>query len=447
MGVVYQARQLRLQRLVALKMILGGGHAGDDLLARFRTEAEAVARLNHPNVVQVFEVGEHQGLPWLSLEFCPGGSLEKKLAGTPLPDKEAAALVQTLARAMAAAHQAGIVHRDLKPGNVLLAADGTPKITDFGLARKLDEQSRTQTGAALGTPSYMAPEQAEGKKGVGPAADIYALGAILYECLTGRPPFKSATTYDTLMQVVADEPVPPTRLNRQVPLDLETMVLKCLRKNPRRRYRSASALANDLGRFLRGEPILARPVGLRERAEKWMRRNPSQTAVLAVTGMMLLTLLLIPLFALPVLLVRWVSGGSGSQVSPPVASRLHTAETNLQRATDDLNSSNHSVAELAVSLSAAPHLRPSQAALVAEALTQALEETRDPSKLAALAQALLETPGCPEDSRRLILDYLGRRFEQRLENPQEFIRFARDQQLLAPPSAARPVEPKSPGKR
>jgi serine/threonine-protein kinase len=190
MGVVYQARHIALDRVVALKMILRGEHEGPEQRRRFRTEAEAVARLQHPNVVQIHEVGEHDGLPFFSLEFCPGGSLERKLGGTPLPPREAARLVQTLALAMQAAHERGIVHRDLKPANVLLAEGGTPKVTDFGLAKKLDESGQTPSGAVVGTPSYMAPEQAGGKgREVGPAADVYALGAILYECLTGRPPF------------------------------------------------------------------------------------------------------------------------------------------------------------------------------------------------------------------------------------------------------------------
>jgi WD40 repeat protein len=282
MGVVYQARQTKLNRPVALKMILAGSHAGAADLARFQTEAEAIARLRHPNIVQVYEVGEHEGKPYFSLEFCPGGSLEKKLGGTPLPAREAAVLGETLARAMQAAHEQHVIHRDLKPANVLLAGDGTPKITDFGLAKKLDEAGQTQSGAVMGTPSYMAPEQAGGKSGeIGPAADVYALGAILYECLTGRPPFKAATALDTIMQVVSDEPVPPTRLQTKVPRDLETICLKCLHKEARKRYASARELADDLRRFLDGEPVRARPVGRAERAAKWVKRNPVVTALLA----------------------------------------------------------------------------------------------------------------------------------------------------------------------
>jgi serine/threonine-protein kinase len=300
MGVVYKARQTRLRRTVALKMILGGGHASGADLERFRTEAEAIARLQHPHIVQIHEVGEHDGLPFFSLEFCPGGSLDKKLAGTPLPAREAAALVEQLARGMQAAHDKGVIHRDLKPANVLLAEDGTPKVTDFGLAKKLDERGQTQTGSVMGTPSYMAPEQAGGKsRELGPACDIYALGAILYECLTGRPPFRAATPLDTVLQVVSDEPVPPRQLQSKMPRDLETICLKCLRKEPARRYATAADLADDLHRFQAGEAIRARPVGQLERAIKWVRRRP---AVAALTVGLAATVLLL------------VVGGSGAAV-------------------------------------------------------------------------------------------------------------------------------------
>jgi formylglycine-generating enzyme required for sulfatase activity/tRNA A-37 threonylcarbamoyl transferase component Bud32 len=282
MGVVYEARHRKLRRTVALKMILAGNHSGATDLARFRTEAETIARLQHPNIIQIHEVGEHGGLPYLALEFCAGGSLEKKLAAAPLLPCEAAALVEKLARAMHAAHQKGVIHRDLKPANVLLAEGGAPKVTDFGLAKKLDEAGQTATGAVMGTPSYMAPEQAEARKGqLGPLADVYALGAVLYECLTGRPPFKAATAIDTLLQVVADEPVPPRQLQPKVPRDLETICLKCLHKEPHKRYASAEALADDLRRFLAGEPIRARPVGTAERAVMWARRHRAVTALAA----------------------------------------------------------------------------------------------------------------------------------------------------------------------
>jgi WD40 repeat protein len=298
MGVVYVARQAGLDRLVALKMILAGGHARAAELARFKTEAEAIARLQHPNIVAVYEVGECGGKPFLALEFCGGGSLDRKLAGSPLPPEQAARLVEALARAMQAAHLANVIHRDLKPANVLLGEDGTPKITDFGLAKKLDEVGQTHTGDVMGTPSYMAPEQARGQKDIGPAADIYALGAILYELLGGRPPFKAATVYDTLVQVIAEEPVPPRRLNAQVPADLETICLKCLHKEPGKRYSSAAALADDLARFLAGEPIQARPVSVMERVAKWTRRRPAVAGLSAAC-------LLVALVAFGVVIWKW----------------------------------------------------------------------------------------------------------------------------------------------
>jgi tRNA A-37 threonylcarbamoyl transferase component Bud32/cell division protein FtsB len=290
MGVVYKARQTALKRLAALKMILSGDYASPQELARFRTEAEAVARLQHPNIVQVFEVGEHDGRPFFSLEYVGGGTLAAKLRES-LPDpKEAAALVERLARAVHAVHQCDVVHRDLKPANVLLTADGTPKITDFGLAKKLDEEAgQTHAGAVMGTASYMAREQASGATAqVGPLADVYALGAILYECLTGRPPFKAATVYETLRQVREDEPVAPRTLNPAVPRDLETVCLKCLRKEPGHRYASAAALAEDLRRWQAGEPVAARPVGRAEWAAKWVRRNPVVAALVAAVVLALL---------------------------------------------------------------------------------------------------------------------------------------------------------------
>jgi serine/threonine protein kinase len=287
MGIVYKARQVKLNRLVALKMVLSGQHAGRDDLLRFRTEAEAVASLQHLNIVQIYEVGDQDGCPYFSLEYVTGGSLEDKLDREALlPAAAAAQLLETLARAVHAAHQRGIIHRDLKPANVLLTSDGVPKITDFGLAKRLDAPGQTSTGSVMGTPSYMAPEQAEGKtRELGPAVDIYALGAILYELLTGRPPFLGATPLDTLHQVRHQEPVPPRQLQPKVPRDLETLALKCLRKEPRHRYASAAALADDLGRFLRGEPIQARPVSRLVRGWRWCRRKPSQAALAGVSAL------------------------------------------------------------------------------------------------------------------------------------------------------------------
>jgi WD40 repeat protein len=291
MGVVYQARHLGLNRLVALKMILAGSHAGPEALARFRSEAEAVARLQHPNIVQIHDIGEHGGLPYFSLEYVDGGSLAQRLDGTPLPTRKAADLVMTLAHAMHAAHQQGIIHRDLKPANVLLTADGTPKITDFGLAKQVGtEKGQTRSGAIVGTPSYMAPEQAAAKPGtLGPAADIYALGAILYELLTGRPPFRAETPLDTILQVISDEPVPPSRLRPKIPRDLETICLKCLQKDPGKRYASARALGNDLSRFLDGEPIKARPIGPVARLWRWCKRRPLVAGLTAAVAGLLLT--------------------------------------------------------------------------------------------------------------------------------------------------------------
>lgn len=274
MGVVYKARQAQLNRLVAVKMILAGGHAGLAELERFRAEAATLARLQHPNIVQIHEVGEHEGRPYFALEYCPGGSLKDKLHGTPLPSREAAALVVGLARAVHAAHQKGIVHRDLKPANVLLAEDGTLKITDFGLAKRLDEAGQTHSGAVLGTPSYMAPEQASGLgKQVGRPADVYALGAILYEGLTGRPPFQAPTAMETIFQVVHQEPLAPTRLQPQLPRDLEAVCLKCLHKEPERRYATALDLADDLQRVIEGRPTVARPASVVEMGWRWCRRN------------------------------------------------------------------------------------------------------------------------------------------------------------------------------
>jgi outer membrane protein assembly factor BamB len=295
MGVVYRCRHLQLKRTVAVKMILAGGHAGPADLERFRTEAEAIARLQQPNIVQIYEVGEQNGLPYFALEFCPGGSLAQKLSGTPLPPREAAALLETLARAMQVAHAKGVIHRDLKPANVLLAEDGTPKITDFGLAKKLDEPGQTASGAVMGTPSYMAPEQAAGNSAaIGPACDIYALGAILYECLTGRPPFRAATPWETVVQVLTDPPAPPRQLQSRTPRDLETICLKCLEKEPHRRYRTAADLADDLGRFRRDEPIRARPIGRWGRTRRWLWKHRRAVSLVGLAVLAILLTLTAP---------------------------------------------------------------------------------------------------------------------------------------------------------
>jgi WD40 repeat protein len=303
MGVVYQARQTTLGRLVALKMILAGAHAAPDQRRRFRTEAEAAARLEHPNIVHVFEVGEQDHCPYLVLELVDGPCLAdvSLYLTVPPPPMDAAVFVEQLARAVHYAHQRGIIHRDLKPANILLQrkaesdaarsergfriADFEPKITDFGLAKQLNaDQASTQTGEVIGTPSYMAPEQAAVKIGaIGPGADVYALGTILYELLTGVPPFQGQTTWDTISQVLGSEPVPPSSRNPQVPRDLETICLKCLEKAPAKRYATALALADDLRRFKRDEPIMARPISWVERGGKWVRRRPALAGLLAVS--------------------------------------------------------------------------------------------------------------------------------------------------------------------
>src|SRR5262245_37979987 len=251
MGVVYKARHRRLNRAVALKMLLAGPYARPEELERFLREAEAVAGLRHANVVQGYDVGDLDGQPYFTMEEVEGRSLADKLAGAPPSSDQRAVLVAALAEAIQVAHQSGIVHRDLKPANILLTADGTPKVTDFGLARRLDSGGLTLTGIPVGTPSYMAPEQGRGNvNAIGPAVDVYALGAILYELLTGRPPFRAETAAATLQQVLSEDPVPPSRLNPRVPRNLETICLKCLHKEPRLRYVSAAALAEDLRRFL-----------------------------------------------------------------------------------------------------------------------------------------------------------------------------------------------------
>ncbi|MGF1583303.1 MAG: serine/threonine protein kinase [Gemmataceae bacterium] len=275
MGIVYKAKQSNLDRIVALKVILGGLHAPAEHLKRFRVEAEAVARLHHPNIVQIYEVGEHEGHSYFSLEYVDGGTLADKIRDKPIASREAAKLVSTLASAMQVVHGHGLIHRDLKPANVLMTSENHPKITDFGLVKQLDVQAtRTQTGAIMGTPSYMAPEQARGQaSAIGPATDIYALGAILYELLTGRPPFRAETPLDTVLQVANQEALPVRLLNPSVPRDLETICMKCLEKDPNRRYESAQQLANDLDRYLRGESISIRSINFLDRLMRTLERS------------------------------------------------------------------------------------------------------------------------------------------------------------------------------
>jgi eukaryotic-like serine/threonine-protein kinase len=355
MAVVYKARQLSLKRLVALKMILAGEHVGPDRLARFRTEAEAVARLHHPGIVQIYETGEHGGVPYLALEFVAGGSLSQKMRDRGHGPRDAAALIETLADAIDAAHRAGIIHRDLTPSNILLAPPpgggpgddrapriagyGVPKITDFGLAINLGEGSRhTRTGEVVGTPHYMAPEQAQGRrKEFGPPTDIHALGAILYELLTGRPPFIGATAVDTLVQVSYEDPIPPTRLRPDLPRDLEIICLKCLQKEPRQRYASARALAADLRRFLNGEAIQARPTSIGGRVIKWARRRP----VIAALAMFSVVLTVVALASL-----SWALAQESDRRAQAEANERTETELRRQAQTERLRAERMSAAAL-----------------------------------------------------------------------------------------------------
>jgi WD40 repeat protein len=363
MGVVYRARHLQLQRTVALKMLLGGTFAHRDERARFRTEAEAVARLSHPHIVQIYEVGEHDagaGLPrpYFTLEFAEGGNLSSRLAGRPQPPRQAAAWLEALARAAHYAHQQGIVHRDLKPSNVLLTAAGEPKICDFGVAKFLTGSDvKTLSGTLLGTAEFMAPEQALGTVEVGPAADIYALGAILYTALTGRPPFQGTSALHTLEQVRLQEPVPPRRLQPEVPRDLETICLKCLEKEPGRRYASALALADDLRRFLGDQPIKARRPSLGERWARWVRHHKVVAAALVVVTGTLVTAATVStiaavqkeaqrLKALAAEAAARAAQKRAEENSELATRNLYVAKTNLTGMTLDAPSGMHQVAQL-----------------------------------------------------------------------------------------------------
>ena len=287
MGIVYRARHIELNRNIALKMLLSGAYAGRVERARFLREARTAASLRHANIVQVYDAGEFDGRPFFTMELVEGETLAQFLGGNPQPAAKALAMLLTLAEATAYAHQSGIIHRDLKPSNVLLTTDGTLKISDFGLARRLDgEAGVTISGTRVGTPSYMAPEQSLGSESVGPPADVYSLGAILYEMLTGRPPFHGESAAETERQLQTQEPVPPSKLNARVPRDLETICLMCLRKDPQRRFASAAELAEDLRRFQRNEPISARQTGALERAAKWVGRHPA-VATASASGLLM----------------------------------------------------------------------------------------------------------------------------------------------------------------
>jgi hypothetical protein len=290
MGVVYRARQAGLNRVVALKLIKGGGLAGHDELERFRREAEAIAQLDHPNIVPVYEVGEHEGLPFFSMKLIEAGNLAALLATRP-PLRQLVTILAAVARAVHYAHQRGIIHRDLKPGNVLLDAEGQPHVTDFGLARlagpgrESGEAALTQSGAIVGTPGYMAPEQALGRKGaITTLTDVYSLGAILYECLAGQPPFRAETPVEAVLAVVEKEPEPPSRIVADADRDLEAVCLKCLAKDPQQRYASAQVLAEDLERWLAGEPLSVRPPSTAYLVWLWLRKNVRAALWAALIG-------------------------------------------------------------------------------------------------------------------------------------------------------------------
>jgi serine/threonine protein kinase len=373
MGVVYKARQIALQRTVAVKMVLTGTHLSPKDLARFRAEAEVIGRLRHPNIVQIYDVGEVAGRPYFVLEFVEGGSLARHLQGRPYPVRPAAQLIETLARAVHAAHASGVIHRDLKPANILISDESligdespvtgdeygtglrlvtrhpslvTPKITDFGVAKCGDGEGEalglrnpTATGEVLGTPNYMAPEQAMvPRQPVGPAADVYALGAILYELLTGRPPFRGESPLDTVLQVLHIEPISMTCLRPNVPRDLETICLKCLRKEPHKRYGSALELAKDVQTFLRGDPILARPVGMMEKLWRWVRRHPLPAGLLAA-GLLAPVVALVALSLLSARLVRSAALESAAQQ----AELLETANNEYSRVVTRVEHANYPV--------------------------------------------------------------------------------------------------------
>jgi thiol-disulfide isomerase/thioredoxin len=332
MGVVYKARDARLNRVVALKMILLGNLADEDQIRRFRQEAEDAGRLDHPNIVPIYQVGEEQGHPYFTMKLIEGGGLCALAARFHADPRAAAQFMATISRAVHYAHQHGIIHRDLKPGNILVDGDGQPHVTDFGLAKHLAARdANTQTGAVVGTPSYMAPEQASGRTDLTVAADVYSLGVVLYELLTGRPPFRDPNPFDTLRQVIEAEPTPPRALNPRVDRDLETVCLKCLRKEPAGRYASAEALADDLTRYSTGEPIQARRVGRLERVTKWVRRRPAAAALVAVSALAVV--------ALPLLAVGgWYSlhlqeaNRSLEDANRNLQDALHVAEQERQKA-------------------------------------------------------------------------------------------------------------------
>ncbi|HEY7428556.1 MAG TPA: serine/threonine-protein kinase, partial [Gemmataceae bacterium] len=389
MGVVYKARQISLNRIVALKMILAGQFASAHDVARFRSEAETVATLDHPNILPIYEVGEHDGRHFFSMKLIAGGSLSDRVKAVRLTPREAARLVALVARAVHFAHQRGILHRDLKPSNILLDERGEPFVVDFGLAKKMGTDSGlTQSGVIVGTPQFMAPEQAGAHKGLTVAVDVYSLGAILYTLLTGQPPFRGDNIMETLRQVAEHEPASPRSVNAQVPRDLEAICLKCLAKELDRRYHSAQDLADDLERFGRGEWVPVRRVSRMERLVKWARRRPAVAGLLAA-----------------VLLV-FVCGGLTTyfvvQWDKARLARMQEAEWVLDQMAK--TSSPSALAACGQELAKlAEQLGPKEAATVAERVLDRMDKTTDPNILNALAPALrkLAERMKPEESARV----------------------------------------------
>jgi eukaryotic-like serine/threonine-protein kinase len=410
MGVVFKARQATLNRIVAVKMILTGVLASPADVERFHAEAEAAANLDHPGIVPIFEVGEHNGQHYFSMGYVEGRSLAARVPDGPLPAREGAQVMRVVCDAVQYAHERQIIHRDLKPANILIDRDGRPRITDFGLAKhQQDDSGRTATGQVLGTPAYMPPEQAAGKlELIGPTADVYALGAILYTLLTGRPPFQSASSVDTLRQVLEKEPLAPSELTAGVPRDLETIVLKCLQKSISQRYPTARELADDLQRFLDGRPILARPVGRLERGWRWCRRNPLLAAMSSAVVLLLATVAIISTAA---------ALGYRSQLA-----RAAVAENAEKDAKQDALAKlwdSYVVAARAGRMSRRPGQRFGSLRAIEKALALPLPPGRsnDELRTEAIAALLLpdlevakEWPGCPRGTTAVAIDSTFQRY-------------------------------------